>query len=198
MSTATDRLLAELKRGDVPTIDLGKFVWRPADPIDNITGVPKPKPLPAQAFPLTLLEDKTFAGKGFNVIWRPRGKPPSDPQKQIPLQPPGNLDDVIQMNLTAETTTFSKSMGDVPNRGNRNGVGGNGQNAQEDLLLNGISYIQRVGAFENSKSGQDDLAEPAGIHFEPGCFMFVPSSSNPPQKATLNRMGSIPHGTTST
>jgi len=84
---------------------------------------------------------------------------------------------------------FSKSLGDVPDRG---------VDDQKDLMLKGISYVQRVGAFENPKSGSNDNPNPVGIHFEPGLFMFVPQSYFNPrgQPATITRMASVPHGTT--
>jgi hypothetical protein len=64
-------------------------------------------------------------------------------------------------------------------------------------MLKGISYVQRVGAFENPKTGSNDSPNPVGIHFEPGLLMFVPKSDFNPkgQPATINRMASIPHGT---
>lgn len=61
-------------------------------------------------------------------------------------------------------------------------------------MLKGLSYVQRVGAFENINSGSNDSTTPAGIHIEPGLLMFVPASDGQP--ATINRMASIPHGTT--
>ena len=134
-------------------------------------------------FRLNLLENKTFAGTGYNTIWRPRSKKPI-----LPIVA-GNKPDVLELNLTAETMAFSKSLGDVPNRG---------VTEQADLMLKGISYVQRVGAFENPETGSNDSPNPVGIHFEPGLFMFVPKSENNPrgQPATINRMASVPHGTT--
>ncbi len=35
-----------------------------------------------------------------------------------------------------------------------------------------------------------------GIHFEPGMWLFVPSTTNPNEPVTVARMASIPHGTT--
>ena len=38
--------------------------------------------------------------------------------------------------------------------------------------------------------------QPVGIHFEPGIWMVVPSTTDPAEGATIVRMASIPHGTT--
>lgn len=205
---ATQQLEHEVKVGDLPRIDLGNFNWQPVErafalqakeaapaeakvigqkPIsqqllDRPELQPAP-PLTEKEFPLNLLQNKTFAGTGYNTIWRPRSNNPILPIVK------GQAADVLELNLTAETMAFSGSLGDVPNRG---------VTAQADLLLKGISYVQRVGAFENIETGLNNSKKPAGIHFEPGVFMFVPASNSNPQghPATINRMGSIPHGTT--
>jgi hypothetical protein len=215
---ATDRLIHEVRTGDVPKIDAGNFFWRPVERASTLharvvnsgpnvgpnagpnagtnagTNGANQKPIAQQLlerpdlktptalgkefFPLDVLQDRTFAGTGYNTIWRPRSK--------IPLEKVnGTQDDVLELNLTAETLTFSKSLGDVPNRGVK---------AQKDLVLKGLSYVQRVGAFEDTGSGRNDSKDPAGIHFEPGVLMFVPPSDKQP--AMINRMASIPHGTT--
>lgn len=204
---ATDRLIREVETHDVPKISLGNFSWQPVDrapallaraPATSDPSAPKrsiaeqllmhpevankpAEPLGDDVFPLNKLEDRTFAGTGYNVIWRPRGE--KNPQVE---DDGGKARDVLELNLTAETMAFSKSLGDVPNRGKR---------PEKDLLLKGISYVQRVGAFENDKTGLNDAELPKAIHFEPGVFMFVPAS-NKISVATINRMASIPHGTT--
>jgi hypothetical protein len=48
-------------------------------------------------FPLNLLENKTFAGTGYNTIWRPRSDNPIKPIVS------GGHPDVPELNLTAET-----------------------------------------------------------------------------------------------
>ena len=197
---ATERLLHEVATGDLPTISLGNFNWQPVekrsvlsskvvaaadkDKAQTLAAKRFLRPVPATAltekeFPLDLLQEKTFAGTGYNVVWRPRssGKPLDKVN--------GSAPDVLELNLTAETMAFTGSLGDVPNRGSGN----------DDVMLKGISYLQRVGAFESDKTG-NDVPEPVGIHFEPGVLMLVPASTNPKHPATLNRMASIPHGTT--
>ncbi len=125
----------------------------------------------------------TFRGSGFNTIFRPdsKAKPTSLP---IPVPPPptgpGN-DNVLELNLTQETLSFSPSLGDVPNRGPGN---------QPDIVLNGVPYVQTI-------RDVTVPSQPAGIHFEPGLWMAVPATIDPPvTEATVVRMASIPHGTT--
>lgn len=220
---ATERLQRELATGDLPVIGAGNFRWQPVDApsvffsrtadsvepkLQQVGAVPDGSNvnLPAQrmlgqittseiqdeltdqCYPLNLLQNRIFAGPGYNVVWRPRGKVPDKGKPVIPTAA-GVDADILQINLTAETMTFAQSLGDVPNRGQK------GQ-GQEDIMLKGISYAQRVGAFDNDKTGKADLDPPKAIHFEPGVFMFVPASTSPNQPATINRMGSIPHGTT--
>jgi hypothetical protein len=116
----------------------------------------------------------TFRGSGFNTIFRPDlGSPTALP---VPVTGSDNL---LELNLTQETLSFSPSLGSVPNRGEVN----------HDIFLNGVPYLQVI----------NDVtvpSQPIGIHFEPGLWMAVPSTSHPPEAATLVRMGSIPHGTT--
>ncbi|KAF2720424.1 hypothetical protein K431DRAFT_285720 [Polychaeton citri CBS 116435] len=196
---ATQIVLDEVATGDVPALKLGNFFFRPVDnkiaklekeaqsaaPIPAAPPAPPAKapPLPDSAGVLTLLQSKTFAGKGFNTIFRPRSNHPSSLDALVP----GNDDNVLELNLTGETISFSDSLGRVPNRGFQD---------QPDIDLSGIPYVQRVSALENPLTGLDD-AKPTDIHFEPGMFMAIPACTNSPvQGTTLCRMASIPHGTT--
>jgi hypothetical protein len=61
----------------------------------------------------------TFAGNGFNTIFRPHE--------------PGS-DNILELNLTHETLAFSPSLGAVPNRGM----------VQPDVFLNGVPYLQTI------------------------------------------------------
>jgi hypothetical protein len=86
---------------------------------------------------------------------------------------------VLELNLTAESLSFSPSLGSVPNRGM----------VQGDLFLNGVPYLQ---AINDVTAGQ-----PVGIHVEPGIWIAVPPTSDPAEPVeTYARMASIPHGTT--
>ena len=127
----------------------------------------------------------TFAGNGFNTIFRPQSSATPTTFPNNPTQ--GANDNVLELNLTAETLSFAASLGSVPNRG---------LFAQGDIFLSGVPYVQTIDDVTNADTGKGD-APATGIHFEPGLWMRVPASNtNPVQKETLNRMASIPHGTT--
>lgn len=118
----------------------------------------------------------TFRGSGFNLIFRPdSAKTPTALPKPIT-----GSDNVLELNLTEETLSFSAALGNVPNRGS-------GQ--QADAFLNGVPYLQTI----------NDVtipSQPVGIHFEPGIWLTVPPTTDPAEGATVVRMASIPHGTT--
>jgi len=118
----------------------------------------------------------TFVGKGFNTIFRPQNK--ATPT-ELPVPQPDS-DNILELNLTAETLSFSQSLGAVPNRGE----------VQGDIALNGVSYLQTI----------NDVTDPTvstSIHFEPGLWMIAPPTTHPQEtESTLFRLGSIPHGTT--
>ena len=120
-------------------------------------------------------------GKGFNTIFRPdNSKTPTPLPTPVPAGPPPATDNVLELNITSESLSFSPSLGSVPNRGSE---------PQGDIFLNGVPYLQVI----------NDVTTPGqkvGIHVEPGLWMSVPSSSSPNEGPTLVRMGSIPHGTT--
>jgi len=117
----------------------------------------------------------TFRGVGFNTIFRPDS--PSTPTA-LPV-PVSGSDNVLELNLTQETLSFSPSLGAVPNRGE----------VQADINLNGIPYLQVIN--DVTIAGQS-----TGIHVEPGLWMAVPATTHPAEGTTFVRMASIPHGTT--
>ncbi len=116
----------------------------------------------------------TWSGNGFNTIFRPDN--PQTPTA-LPVPIPAS-DNILELNLTQETLSFSQSLGAVPNRGTLQG----------DVFLNGIPYVQSI---NDVTTGQ-----PTGIHFEPGLWLVVPSTTDPDEGSTVARMASIPHGTT--
>ncbi|KAL6719566.1 hypothetical protein ACLMJK_003808 [Lecanora helva] len=125
-----------------------------------------------------------FTGQGFNTIFRPHNRVS---KTDFPKTPQGPDDNILELNLTTETLVFTKPLGSVPNRG---------LSDQGDIFLNGKSYIQTIQDVTNPKTGKAD-GPSTEIHFEPGLWMHVPASTNnPKQIETLNRMASIPHGTT--
>lgn len=117
-----------------------------------------------------------WVGQGFNTIFRPDNSVTPTP---LPFPIP-NSDNILELNLTSETLSFSQPLGSIPNRGST---------PQGDIFLNGVPYVQRI----------DDITihgERTGIHFEPGIWIHVPATSVPPLGETVTRMASIPHGTT--
>lgn len=143
-------------------------------------------PSTTPAPPLLVLDNfkGTFVGNGFNTIFRPQS---SATPTVFPIPAQGPNDNVLELNLTAETLTFADALGSVPNRG---------LFAQGDIFLSGVPYVQTIADITNPATGKAD-APATGIHFEPGLWMRVPATkNNPVQVETLNRMASIPHGTT--
>lgn len=132
----------------------------------------------------------TFAGAGFNLIFRPNSGPPNGTTFPNPVNPPPPTppsENVLELNLTTETLSFSNTLGSVPNRG---------LEGQNDIFLNGVPYVQAISDVSNPATGKAD-GVPAGIHFEPGLWMHVPATtSDPVLGESLARMASIPHGTT--
>jgi hypothetical protein len=118
-----------------------------------------------------------WVGNGFNTIFRPdnTATPTNLPVPVVPTP-----DNILELNLTSENLSFSKSLGSVPNRGTT---------PQGDIFLNGVPYLQTV---------QDITihGESVGIHVEPGIWIHVPATNVPPLGETVTRMASIPHGTT--
>ena len=119
-----------------------------------------------------------WKGGGFNTIFRPDNAKSASSMKLPKPLPAG--DNLLELNLTSEVLTFSKSLGSVPNRGLA---------TQADAFLNGVPYLQVI----------NDVTTPGqavGIHVEPGIWMMVPATTAPAEGPTLVRMASIPHGTT--
>src|SRR3954468_3383252 len=119
----------------------------------------------------------TFKGNGFNTIFRPQDF--NDSPTPLPNPANGPNDNILELNLTEETLSFSPSLGSIPNRGM----------VQGDIFLNGVPYLQTINDIT-------DPSQPVGIHFEPGVWLSVPATTVPAEGATLVRMASIPHGTT--
>jgi len=119
----------------------------------------------------------TFRGTGFNTIFRPQDFAVTPTPLPNPAHGPN--DNILEVNLTEETLSFSPALGSIPNRGM----------VQGDAFLNGVPYAQAI----NDVSDPD---APVGIHFEPGVWLSVPPTAAPVEGATLVRMASIPHGTT--
>jgi hypothetical protein len=136
--------------------------------------------LPLATLPqaLGLLADLsgTWVGNGFNVITLPDfdSNPPSTGPRTFRLK----------LNSTVETLQFTPVGGSIPNRGALTAIGAT--TGQPDILLNGLSYLQRV----------SDLTTLQAMHIEPGFWLSVPPTTVLPQQpaATIARLGTIPHG----
>jgi hypothetical protein len=133
---------------------------------DAVSSVPSLGPLAAFT--------GTFRGSGFNTIFRPDLGSPT----RLPVPVTGS-DNLLELNITQETLSFSPSLGSVPNRGE----------VMPDIFLNGVPYLQVIKDVTVPR-------QPVGIHFEPGLWMAVPATTHPAEGPTLVRMASIPHGTT--
>jgi hypothetical protein len=92
-----------------------------------------------------------------------------------PNSVPGQ-DRFLELNVTRETLEFERVPGEIPNRGL----------LQKDIVMFGLHYLQQI----------SDANLDAGLHFEPGIWAHVPSTSNPRELVSIVRMASIPHGTT--
>jgi hypothetical protein len=148
-----------------------EFEFGEVTPAPRTTGAPPPAPSlgPLAAFV------GNWHGSGFNTIFRPDNSETPTATK-LP-HPVPQIDNVLELNLTSETLSFSPSLGSVPNRGEMQG----------DIFLDGVPYLQSI---------QDVTEKPVGIHLEPGLWMAVPPTKVPAEGPTLVRMASIPHGTT--
>lgn len=198
-----------------PGIDLGGFHWQSVDeklnqPVEHVpqhqfralevesqkvvapaaavTAV-KTKPPPSPPLGTIKAFSGTFTGRGFNLIFRPRSNTFDNfPTTPVPDSNGGPPDNVLELNLTQETLAFSQQLGSVPNRGLL---------TQDDIFLNGITYLQLVDDITDPATGTSNSAKAANIHAEPGVWMHVPESKvNPKLGPSLCRMASIPHGTT--
>ncbi len=121
-----------------------------------------------------------WVGNGFNTIFRPDSAATPTPLPNPVPPPPPPRDNILELNLTSESLSFSPSLGSVPNRGTA---------AQPDAFLNGVPYLQTI----------NDITihgESVGIHVEPGIWIHVPKTTVPQLGETVTRMASIPHGTT--
>jgi len=145
----------------------------------------------ALSFPLSQFQGE-WTGVGFNMIFRPR---PFDATKTKFdfANPNGPNDNILELNLTKEQWSFGQTLGSIANRG---------LGAQQDIFLGGIPYLQTVQNVTNPLTGlgDKDIKNPdepdAGLHFEPGVWLFCPPSG--PNAASIARMGCVPHGTSFT
>jgi hypothetical protein len=152
------------------------FIFGQVRPDQTVTPPPQPPP---PLGPLTAFVGD-WVGNGFNTIFRPDSAATPTPLPNPIPPPPPPRDNVLELNLTSERLSFSKSLGSVPNRGTA---------TQPDAFLNGVPYLQVI----------NDITihgESVGIHVEPGIWIHVPATLVPPLGESITRMASIPHGAT--
>jgi hypothetical protein len=140
------------------------FSFEPLPAVENAVEFPFPE-VANSLGPLAGLAGK-WAGKGFNVIWRPHHDPPG---------PPGQ-DRFLELNVTSEQLEFDPISGQIPNRGF----------LQPDINMFGLTYLQQI----------SDANLNAGLHIEPGLWVVIPKTTDPKEPPTVARLASIPHGTT--
>jgi hypothetical protein len=148
------------------------FVFGEVRPRHKVIAPPVP---PAPLGPLAAFAGD-WVGNGFNTIFRPNNTVTPTP---LPAPLPTG-DNILELNLTSESLSFSPSLGSVPNRGTT---------PQGDIFLNGVPYLQTIKDITTH-------GESVGIHVEPGIWIHVPSTTVPTEGETITRMASIPHGTT--
>src|ERR1700688_2836130 len=77
---------------------------------------PAPVTLPPALGPLAAFVGD-WVGNGFNTIFRPDSTAtPTHLPNPVPPPPPPR-DNILELNLTSESLSFSPSLGSVPNRG---------------------------------------------------------------------------------
>ena len=157
-----------IPEGVTPIIELPPgFQISPQDARLNSGFAPQLKLAPP---PLGVLENftGTFVGVGLNLIFRPNSGQTTfkNPIGGPPAPTPPN-ENVLELNLTSETLSFSKPLGEVPNRG---------LEKQTDISLNGVPYVQAINDVTDVATGKG-VAAPSPIHFEPGLWMHVPATT---------------------
>jgi len=70
-----------------------------------------------------------FQGSGYNTVFRPD----LGAATRLPV-PVAGSDNLLELNLTRETLSFSQSFGSVPNLGE----------VMPDIFLNGVPYLQMI------------------------------------------------------
>jgi hypothetical protein len=110
-ATAVNGVIEELPSIALPP----RFEFNQVDQVHDASAAAVPVP----ALGAIAAFKGTFAGKGFNTIFRPHE--------------PGS-DNILELNLTREELTFSPRLGTVPNRGF----------VQKDVFLNGVPYLQTI------------------------------------------------------
>ena len=80
----------------------------------------------------------------------------------------------LQLNMLRETIEFTTIGSPVHNRGS----------VQDDISIYGVTYLHRV----------TDARTGGALHIEPGMWLNIPPTTDPPADASIARLATIPHG----
>jgi len=80
----------------------------------------------------------------------------------------------LQLNILQETIEFTPIGSPVPDRGS----------VQNNIAIFGVTYLHRV----------TDATTGGALHIEPGMWINVPATTDPPAGATVARLFTVPHG----
>jgi len=80
----------------------------------------------------------------------------------------------LQLNILRESVEFRPIGSPITNRGSQ----------QPDVSLYGVTYLHRV----------TDAATGGALHIEPGIWLNIPATADPPADASVARLSTIPHG----
>lgn len=134
-----------------------------------------------------------FSGDGLNLTFQPNSRTPNatefsnpvTPAPPMPPMPPN--ENMLQVDLRAETLNFVAPFGSVPHRG---------LEGQQDSYLNGVPYMQINKDVAKPVTGKG-VGVLVGIHSERGAWLHLPvTNADPPLPTSRTRLVSIPHGTT--
>lgn len=116
---------------------------------------------------------------GLNAIFRPQST-------QTPTVA-GGSNNVLELNVTREILTFLNTVGDL-------GVPVNRGSVQGDITLAPVFYNYYVEDASVPKTLANVAAGKPVIHEEVGMWILSPATTDPAEPATVQRLGSIPHG----
>ncbi|MEE3852623.1 heme-binding protein [Gordonia sp. LSe1-13] len=129
--------------------------------------------------PGTWANEPNLVGRGWNLIALPFATPPGE-----------GFNYRVLMNQYNEVLKFSLVDKNVPNRG----ISRNGTTVEADQEVGALDYeqaIKQIAAADFPVSGLAGNPN-AGIHHEPGLFLFMQDQTN--GGPTIGRLATVPHG----
>lgn len=152
------------------------FTFGPATPTPTGPPLPLPLPLPGPADPGAPTPSAVDPNADLGLLEKLQGQWKGTGFNAIWRPSSVTQDRFLELNVTEETLEFTRIPGNIPNRGL----------LQADLFMTGLRYLQQI----------SDANLHAGLHIEPGLWLSIPATTNPPVQASVARLASIPHGTT--